>query len=133
VPTAPRSIQSAPQLRSLTRQIAPAALPYADDLAHGSCSSWFQKRLATITAVVAAILAPVLILAGGRHVDDSSEAPRRRASPAAGRELGRSPASFLRITGAKLGQGLNLTKFPLDRARRSPLSVGALDHLLTHL
>jgi hypothetical protein len=63
LPTKPRNIQSAPAVISGIRQkTAPAVLSYADVLAHGSL--WFQIRLATIMAVVWAILAPVLVLAG---------------------------------------------------------------------
>jgi hypothetical protein len=56
---------TAPALISKTRaKTAEAVLPYADVLAHGSCSLWFQERLAAITALVWTILASVLVLAG---------------------------------------------------------------------
>jgi hypothetical protein len=56
---------TAPPLISKTRaKTAEAVLPYADVLAHGSCSLWFQERLAAITALVWTILASALVLAG---------------------------------------------------------------------
>jgi hypothetical protein len=68
---------------------ADAILTFADVLVHGSCSLWFQNRLETITAVVLAVLTPGVGFAGGRLVEESNEAPGQRASPPAGRRLGR--------------------------------------------
>jgi hypothetical protein len=69
LPTKPRSIQSAPAtISSIRQKTAPAVLSYVDVLAHGSL--WFQNRLATIMAIVWAILAPVLVL--------TARTPRRR-------------------------------------------------------
>jgi hypothetical protein len=86
MPARPCSIQSTlPMMSSVPAKTAPPP-PYADVLTHGSCSFWFQKRLATITAVVWTIVAPVLVPAGGRLIDESAKR-RRRTSPAAGREL----------------------------------------------
>jgi len=54
-----------PPMISKTRaKTANTVLSYADVLAHGSCSFWFQERLAAITALVWTILASVLVLAG---------------------------------------------------------------------
>jgi hypothetical protein len=68
MPTKPHSIQSAPPMIRKTRATtAHAVLPYADVLAHRSLS--FQIRLATIMAVVWAILTPGV---GSRGADASS-------------------------------------------------------------
>jgi hypothetical protein len=84
LPTKPRGIQSAPAtISSILLKTPPAVLSYADVLAHGSL--WFQNRLATIMAVVWAILPPVLVLARRRLVEESSDAPAGRASPVAGK------------------------------------------------
>jgi len=75
---------------------AHAVLPYADVLAHGFCSLCFQNRLATLTAVVSAILAPGLgSLLGGRLVDDSNEAPTDEPHPKRVRGAGRRQPVFL--------------------------------------
>jgi len=62
--TANPQMVTAPPLISKTRaKTAEAVLPYADVLAHGSCSLWFQERLTAITALVWTILASALVLA----------------------------------------------------------------------
>jgi hypothetical protein len=65
MPARPCSIQSAPPMKGRTpAKTAPPVLPYADVLAHDSCSLLLQNRLATLTAVASAILAPVLVISG---------------------------------------------------------------------
>jgi hypothetical protein len=82
-------------IRKTRATTAHAVLPYADVLAHGSCSLWFQNLLETITAVVLAVLTPGVGFAGGRLADDSNEAPANEPHP---QRVGSWPssASFLR-------------------------------------
>ena len=56
-----------------SRAITPhAVLPYADVMAHGSCSLWFQNRPRDDLAVVLAVLTPGVGFAGGRLVEESN-------------------------------------------------------------
>jgi hypothetical protein len=75
---------------------AHAVLPYADVLAHGYCSFWFQNRLGTITAVVSAILTSGgwFSRAGGL-VGEFSDAPANEPHPQRVRSCP-SSASFLK-------------------------------------
>jgi hypothetical protein len=75
-------VTAPPMISKTWAKTAHAALAYADVLAHGYCSFWFQNRLGTITKVVSAILdVRYWFSRAGGLVGEFSDAPANEPHP----------------------------------------------------